>query len=462
MTRLRDIIDKVSGMRYMVEELELCSSLAKRHLLSSEYLYDNMSVAKEIENVDEMFSIIKNEKHNSFIEKLKAKLSHILDIRTTLCNISNAAVLDDIELFEVKRFALLSDEISELLSSIGYKTVCLPSLEKVIDILDPDKQRVANFYIYPSYSSALASLRKKQEALRDENPDEAEEIRLKCVEMEDQIRQELSLALYQYAGSLTEALEKVAYIDVLLAKAVLAKKLNLCKPVIADEVTSYKALFNPQLQSVLVISDKEFQPVDISLYESPCLITGANMAGKTVVLKTIALAQYLFHFGFFIPADSAEIVPVEDIMLSIGDEQSEMNGLSSFAAEMLNINAIIKAVHSKKKILALIDELARTTNPEEGKAIVSATIDILKDSKIRSLITTHYNGLDTSCRKLRVKGLMTEKITSNVTIESINNYMDYSLVENNDDVVPMEALKIASILGVDSELLEKADKYTIR
>lgn len=462
MTRLRNVIDKVSGMRYMVEELELCSSLAKRHILSSEYLYDEVSIVKEIENVSEMFSIIEDEENNSFIEKLKAKLSHILDIRTTLSNISNAAVLDDIELFEVKRFALLSDEITELLSSIAYTTVCLPSLEKVIDILDPDNQRVANFYIYPSYNPVLASLRKKQEAVRDENPEECEEIRLKCVELEDKIRQKLSLALYEYSNPLMEALERVAYIDVLLAKAIQAKKLNLCKPVMANEVTSYKALFNPQLKSVLALNRKGYQAVDISLYESPCLITGANMAGKTVVLKTIALAQYLFQFGFFVPANSAEIVPVEDIMLSIGDEQSEMNGLSSFAAEMLNINAIIKAVHSKKRILALIDELARTTNPEEGKAIVSATIDILEESNIRSLITTHYNGLNTSCRKLRVKGLMTEKITSNVTIESINNYMDYSLVENNDDIVPMEALRIANILGVDSELLEKADKYTIR
>ena len=462
MTRLRNVIDKVSGMRYMVEELEMCSSLAKRHLLSSEYLYDQVSIVKEIENVSEMFSIIENEENNSFIEKLKAKLSHILDIRTTLCNISNAAVLDDIELFEVKRFALLSDEISELLSTIGYTTICLPSLEKVISILDPDNQRVANFYIYPSYSPVLASLRKKQDAVRDENPEESEEIRLKCVELEDHIRQELSLALYEYSSPLMEALESVAYIDILLAKAVLAKKLNLCKPEMANEVTSYKALFNPQLKSILALKGKEFQAVDISLYESPCLITGANMAGKTVVLKTIALAQYLFQFGFFVPADRAEIVPVEEIMLSVGDEQSEMNGLSSFAAEMLNINAIIKAVHSKKKILALIDELARTTNPEEGKAIVSATIDILEDSNIRSLITTHYNGLGTSCRKLRVKGLMTEKITSKVTIESINNYMDYSLVDNNDEIVPMEALRIANILGVDSELLERADKYTIR
>jgi len=462
MTTLRSIVDKINGMRFMVESLELCSSLAKRHLMSQEYLRAEESLANEIGNVSEMFSIIKEAANANIIEKLRMKLGHILDIRGTLNNISNAAVLDDIQLFEVKRFALLVSEISELLNSIDYKTIVLPSLENVIDILDPDKTRIAHFYIYPSYNEVLAGLRKKQEKIKDENPEEYEEIRIKCLDIEDDIRQDISRELYVYAKPLKEALDSVAYIDILLAKALQANKMNLCKPKIVNENTLYKGLFNPQLKEVLMEQNKDFQAIDICLYKSPCLITGANMAGKTVVLKTIALAQYMFQFGFFVPATDAEIVPVEDIMLSIGDDQSEMNGLSSFAAEMMNINAIIKAVHSGKKVLALIDELARTTNPEEGRAIVNATIDILEAGDIRSLVTTHYNGLNTSCRKLRVKGLMTDKITKEVTIENINDYMDYSLVENNDDVVPMEALRIAAVLGIDEELLEKADKYTVR
>lgn len=446
----------------MVESLELCSSLAKKHLLCQEYLYAEELLAKEIGNVSEMFSLMNNDANADSIESLRVKLSHVLDIRSTLNNIAKAAVLDDIQLFEVKRFSILISEICEILSSLDYKTVVLPSLENVIDILDPDKTRIAHFYIYSSYNEVLAGLRRKQEKIKDENPKEYEEIRLKCLDIEDEIRQTLSRELFEYANPLLEALDCVAYIDVLQAKALQAKKMKLCAPKITAENTDYKALFNPYMKELLLQQNKDFQAIDICLYKSPCLITGANMAGKTVVLKTIALAQYLFQFGFFIPACNAEIVPVEDVMLSIGDDQSEMNGLSSFAAEMLNINSIIKAVHSGKKVLALIDELARTTNPEEGKAIVNATIDILESGNVRSLITTHYNGLNTSCRKLRVKGLMTDKITKELTIENINDFMDYSLVENNDSVVPMEALKIAAILGVESDLLERADNYIVR
>ncbi len=92
-------------------------------------------------------------------------------------------------------------------------------------------------------------------------------------------------------------------------------------------------------------------------------------------------------------------------MTGIGDEQSELNGLSSFAAEMLNIQAIIAEARAGKKMLVLIDEPARTTNPHEGLAIANALIDLLELLKVRALITTHYSGLKTSCRKLRVKGL---------------------------------------------------------
>ena len=180
------------------------------------------------------------------------------------------------------------------------------------------------------------------------------------------------------------------------------------------------------------------------------------MSGKTVLLKTIALSQYLFQFGFYIPAKQAIIIPVEEVAVSIGDHHSEVNGLSSFADEILKINQIIHKVRKGKKLLVLIDELARTTNPEEGKALVSAFIRIMSEHKVMSLITTHYSGILSPTRKLRVKGLKTDQITENITPKTLNDYMDYSLVETQTDDVPMEALKIAEIFEVDAEFLNLA------
>ena len=169
----------------------------------------------------------------------------------------------------------------------------------------------------------------------------------------------------------------------------------------------------------------------------------------------MSLIQMMFQFGFFVPAESAEIAPVEEIMTSIGDAQSEVNGLSSFAIEMLNIDKILKAVKSGQKILALVDELARTTNPSEGRALVNAFIKILSRHNTRSLITTHYNGITAQCNRLRVKGLQVPEGTK-VTPENINRYMDYSLVRTTEEEVPTEGLTIAEIFGIDEEFLNEA------
>ncbi len=66
-------------------------------------------------------------------------------------------------------------------------------------------------------------------------------------------------------------------------------------------------------------------------------------------------------------------------------------GLSSFAAEMRNIDAIVKASRKEKRFLALVDEPARTTNPTEGTALVSALVKLLQDKEMSLVIVTHYN-----------------------------------------------------------------------
>jgi dsDNA-specific endonuclease/ATPase MutS2 len=160
-------------------------------------------------------------------------------------------------------------------------------------------------------------------------------------------------------------------------------------------------------------------------------------------LKTLTLCQLLFQFGFGIPAAAARIAVKDEIYFCIGDEQSVEKGLSSFAAEMKNIDAVIKASRMNKRILALIDEPARTTNPTEGAALVSALLKVLSGKDMSLVMTTHYDIASSEARRLRVKGFE-------------NGEMDYQLVEVQDGEVPHEALNIAQSLGIDSEWINMA------
>ena len=126
---------------------------------------------------------------------------------------------------------------------------------------------------------------------------------------------------------------------------------------------------------------------------------------------------------------------------------------------MLRVNAIVQDVKAGKNALILIDELARTTNPTEGKAIVNAMLDFLTDKGARSLITSHYSGIKARCKKMRVKGFVKEHVQGQLTINNINEFIDYSLIEDTLDSVPQEAMRIARILGVDEELLDKAEEF---
>src|SRR5690606_6400299 len=113
--------------------------------------------------------------------------------------------------------------------------------------------------------------------------------------------------------------------------------------------------------------------------------------------------------------------------------------------EMIRLNKIVKHINKGESLLVLIDELARTTNPTEGKAIVAGVLNFLSEHKVSSLITTHYT-IHTDCRKLRVKGFRLKDEYVKIDIHNINNYIDYTLEESSEKEVPHEAIYIAEIL----------------
>jgi DNA mismatch repair ATPase MutS len=217
-------------------------------------------------------------------------------------------------------------------------------------------------------------------------------------------------------------------------------------------------LTNPEIAATLEQKGRRFQPVSIAFGRETVLITGANMAGKSVLLQSLSLAQHLFQFGFFLPAESATLPIVDEVITSIGDRQSALSGLSSFAVEVLTIDRIIKTARDGKRVLALVDELARTTNPDEGRRMVNGFIRLSRKLGLTAVVTTHYSGLDVECKRLRVKGLRIPEGTDSLSIGHIADYMDYTLTETRDDEVPKEAFTIARLLHIDEEFLAECGK----
>ncbi|MBQ8761072.1 MAG: hypothetical protein IJZ06_06595 [Bacteroidales bacterium] len=439
--QLRKLIDSPCGLRFILDELCTHSSYSRKLLLESTMMHDRESIEKSYSVLKEFYHVVENDDNKNAIQTLQFKLCKLKDINNTISRLSSSTVIDDIELYEVKSLAILSADVKNILEKLNIINVIeIPTLDDVVKILDPDGLRIATFYIYDSYSEELAVLRKKLK----EKDFYQEEIYNKVMEVEDAIRAKLSEALKPFVHDLCEALNALADVDLNLAKALQMKELGLCFPTISnDNVATYKGIFHPEVKNILDKEKREYQKVDIQFGMKPVIIMGANMGGKTIVLKTLAMSQYLLQFGFGIPADSAEMMIYDEMFCLTTDDQSLNKGLSSFAAEMKNIDAVIKASHDDKKILALIDEPARSTNPTEGTALVSSLVKLLQDKAMSLIIVTHYNIKTYNNKCLRVKGLE-------------NGKMNYELVETHEGEVPHEALNIAESLGVAPQWISMA------
>lgn len=425
---------------------------------------DKISIEKSYSVMKEFYQVLQNEENKNVIQTLQFKLCKLKDINHTLSRLALSVVLDDIELFEVKNLAILSADVKIILEKLNLnEIITIPDLEDVVKILDPDGLRIATFYIYDSYSEKLAALRKKLKSKDFYQDAVYNEVQA----LEDEIRGELSDKLKPYSETLTIAMNALAQVDINLAKSLQMKELGLCFPTLSDEnVARYEGMFHPEVKSVLKEKNTDYQNVNISYELKPLIIMGANMGGKTIVLKTLALCQYLMQFGFGVPASKAEMMIFDEIFCLTTDEQSINKGLSSFAAEMKNIDAVIRAsackddgylgylskddVHivstdlvSTNRILALIDEPARTTNPTEGTALVSSLIKLLQDKSMSLVVVTHYNINTYNNKCLRVRGLE-------------NGKMNYELVETYEGEVPHEALNIAENLGIAPQWINLA------
>lgn len=466
------------GFQYVIDNLELMSTAGRRCLMHQPWRTDAQALYAEHNNISKVITILKDNTLKQAVIHLRHQLMQLHDIQGTLHNLRHHTLLDEVELYEIKLLAHLTNETAKAATSLGISDIlALPDLSDVFRLLDPDNTQIAHFYIYDSYHPELGLIRKELKAKQlqldqlsifEHHGDEETKLSLQKeigelfgqqAQIQEQVIEQLTEQLLPYTDTLATAMERMAYTDLLFAKATLFMEWNLCAPMFQDgtsETTArYTALFNPRLKQRNAELNIRYQPIDIEIHEGVCLITGANMAGKTVLLKTVGIAQLLAQFGFFVPAESATLQLVDDVVFCIGDEQNEMNGLSSFASEILKINDTLQRSRSER-LLILIDELARTTNPVEGKSIVQAVANILQQRNSLTLITTHYSQLGLNCQRLRVRGFVETLSNKPLTPENINQFIDYSLVDDDSDDVPQDALRIATILGCDTELIALA------
>ena len=187
----------------------------------------------------------------------------------------------------------------------------------------------------------------------------------------------------------------IGELDFLMAKAQTALDLIAGMPVISEdgEMNLRKAR-HPLLEKALKKEGKTIVPLTVTL--SPrgriLLISGPNAGGKSVCLKTVGLLQYMFQWGMLIPTSESSEMPVFDrILLSIGDDQSIDNDLSTYSSFLRDMKQTLSVADART--LVLIDEFGSGTEPAAGGAIAEAILGELDKRGVYGVITTHYTNL---------------------------------------------------------------------
>lgn len=457
--KIKELIKQDAGFQYVIDSMEFMSSAGRRAMLNSEFSTDADALEGEWNRLQAAIDAMQNTDTKRSYTDLRHCLMQLHDLQGTLASLGSHTTLNEVELFEIKNLSHISTAAAKAIAELGLSPALpLPDTTEVFRLLDPDGTCIANFYIYDSYDPRLAPLRRELKALQEHDGDTGRigQLLAEQSDIQNRLCTMLSDQLHPWTDALATTLEQMAYADFLLAKAELAVRWQLTRPHLTESI-HYRSLWNPRLKHRNEELGLRYQPVDIALTNGVTLITGANMAGKTVLLKSVGTAQAMAQCGFYVPAESADTMIFDAVVKSIGDEQDEMNGLSSYASEITKISNIIGTCR-ERNMLVLIDEPARTTNPVEGKALVQAIIGLLQQCGSTTLITTHYSQLGSNCRRLRVRGFVEDLADVPLTPQSINRFIDYSLTEDSSEEVPHEALRIAAILGCDERLISLAQE----
>ena len=469
------------GLQYVLDSLHVSGPFGQERVRHLRFYApsEKDALLKELRNTERAASHA--EQLKDVYEEIVSVLCRVKNIRPSLRRIGEGACLDHVELFEIKGYLMRLEELipkaAILTEAAGIEGLALCDPTPALQVLDPERTRSRGFYIPDGATERLRAIRREKKELEAqlyhaETEAERNDLRLKrtrvCADEEAEerlVRSGMCEALKPCVEALLASTDTVGELDLLIQKALFAKAYGGVLPEITESSMELVDMINPEICDLLEKKGRGFVPVSIALERGATVITGANMGGKSVALKTLALNALLFQAGFLVCAKSARMPMFESIRMLFDDNQSIQSGLSGFGSEIVAFSKALDEVE-KGFSLFLLDEFARGTNPDEGAVIVQAVTRYLNGVNAISVLSTHYDRVaEAAVRHYQIIGLKDvdpEQIRRELQtggqdgVAVIARHMNYGLyrVEGKADC-PKDALHICRMLSLKPEILER-------
>lgn len=211
----------------------------------------------------------------------------------------------------------------------------------------------------------------------------------------ERILRSLTKALAPHKEDLWQAMQGLGEADFRRAKADWVNRHGAERPDIDPQNQGLKWVeaVHPGMRSELQRQNKAVIPLNLDMGQARLLVvSGPNAGGKSVVLKTVLLLQYMLQCGLYVTARANSRLGLFDVLaIDCGDGQSLEEGLSTFSAHLQHLNAMLDAA-SPNAMLGF-DEVGAGTDPRFGAPIAQAVMETLSQKGAFAIATTHFGQL---------------------------------------------------------------------
>ncbi len=446
---LRQVLGKMGDIERRLAKLANSTCHPRDLIALAESLNVGISISEHCQNIQETDL----ELAQKFVQKIEQQI-----VEEPPQNLKNGAYM-------AKGFHGELDELIELAENSTQKVLELEAREKEKTQIPSLKVRYNNVFGYylevtnahkgkvPSHYMRKQTLTNAERYTTDELNDLEKKVlsaKTKRLQLEDELFQNLKTSILQSASTLLKLADEWSQLDVLSSFAWLSVEQDYTTPEVKlDGELDLQQSRHPVIEQEV---KKSFVPNTVNMSEGECfLITGPNMAGKSTIMRQVAVSVLMAQIGSDVPCSKASLPVYANIFTRIGASDYLSEGLSTFMVEMQEAANILRSMNGR--CLLILDEIGRGTSTYDGMSLAQAILEHIVQSKTCfTFFATHYHELTALSEK------HPQVLNKHMAISEVDNKVEFLHLLKSGPANRSYGIHVAELAGLPKSIIQRADE----